>query len=382
MQRVIIIGGGIGGLCTALMLQKDGYTVQLYESASAIYPAGAGLGVGSNALKALYAAGIGKEIEAKGNRLDQMIFQNTHGERLNQLHLALLKQQSGLNNLTIHRADLHYILYEAIAPGTIYLNKKCIDFKQDNKEITAFFADGSSVVGDIIIAADGIHSVVRNKLAPKSNPRYAGYTCWRGVVKTDDKRFTGRTAYELWGRGKRIGIVPLQKDSVYWFACVNAKQNGHKYKNLTSAQVAEIYKDFSADIIQLISSTYQDTLLHHDIMDIKPLDRFVYDRVVLLGDAAHATTPNMGQGAGQALEDAIVLSRCLQQASSYKEAFIHYEQKRVKRTRKIINMSRQIGFGAQMQNKLGILIRNKLFRLVPSNFLLRRFRYLLDVDLT
>ncbi|HLR41388.1 MAG TPA: FAD-dependent monooxygenase [Virgibacillus sp.] len=381
MKHILIVGGGIGGLCTAVMLQNHGYHVQIFESSSSVKPVGAGLGVGSNALQALYEAGVGKQIEEKGNALHKMVFQNDRGDLLNKMDFTVLAKEFRLNSLTIHRADLHAILYQAIAPGTIQFNKKCVDFEQNNKGAKVFFGDGSSAEGDLVIAADGIHSIFRKNLTANRAPRYAGYTCWRGVVEVSEKQFNQHTSYELWGKDGRIGIVPLQHNRIYWFACVNTKKNDPLYRNLKPTDVARIFADFPPHVTQLISSTNEAELLHHDIADIKPLDQFVYGRIVLLGDAAHATTPNMGQGAGQAMEDGIVFVRCLNKTNNIQEAFTCYERKRVKRTKKIINLSRQIGVGAQIENSFIIIIRNNLFRLVPSSILLKRFRFLLDVDL-
>lgn len=381
MKHILIIGGGIGGLCTAVMLQKHGYPVQLFESSSSIKPVGAGLGVGSNALQALYEAGVGKQIEEKGNALHKMVFQNDRGDLLNKMDFTVLAREFGLNSLTIHRADLHAILYHAIAPGTIQFNKKCVNFEQNNTGAKVFFEDGFSAEGDLVIAADGIHSIFRKNLIANRTPRYAGYTCWRGVVEVSDKQFNQHTSYELWGKDGRIGIVPLQHNRIYWFACVNAKKNDPLYRNLKPNDIARIFASFPPHATRLISSTDEAELLHHDIADIKPLDQFVYGRIILLGDAAHATTPNMGQGAGQAMEDGIVFVRCLNKTNNLQEAFACYERKRVKRTKKIINLSRQIGVGAQIENSFIITIRNNLFKLVPSPILLKRFRFLLDVEL-
>src|SRR5690625_1243550 len=140
------------------MLQKHGYHVRIFESSSSIKPVGAGLGVGSNALQALYEAGVGKQIEEKGNALHKMIFQNDRGDLLNKMDFTILGKEFELNSLTIHRADLHAILYQAIVPGTIQFNKKCVDFEQNDTGAKVFFEDGSSAEGDLVIAADGIHS--------------------------------------------------------------------------------------------------------------------------------------------------------------------------------------------------------------------------------
>src|SRR5699024_12338778 len=228
---------------------------------------------------------------------------------------------------------LQAMLNQAIARGTIQFNKKCVNFEQNNTGAKVFFEDGFSAEGDLVIAADGIHSIFRKNLIANRTPRYAGYTCWRGVVEVSDKQFNQHTSYELWGKDGRIGIVPLQHNRIYWFACVNAKKNDPLYRNLKPNDIASIFASFPPHATRLISSSDEAELLHHDIADIKPLDQFVYGRIILLGDAAYATTPNMRQGAGQAMEDGIVFVRCLNKTNNLQEAFACYERKRVKRTK-------------------------------------------------
>src|SRR5699024_5815236 len=275
-----------------VMLQKHGYHVQLFESSSSIKPVGAGLGVGSNALQALYEAGVGKQIEETGHALHKMVFQNDRGDLLNKIDFTELAWEVRLNSLTIHRADLHAILYHAIAPGTIQFNKKCVDFEQSDKGAKVFFGDGASAEGDLVIAADGTHSIFRKKLTANGTPRSAGYTCWRGVVEAADKQVHKPASYEVWATDGRIGIVALQHNRKHWLACVNAKENDPRYRHLKPNDVARIFAAFTPHATQLIRSTDEAKLLHHDIADIKPLNQFVYGRIILLGDAAHATTPN------------------------------------------------------------------------------------------
>ncbi|PWA07056.1 monooxygenase [Pueribacillus theae] len=381
MKKIIVIGGGIGGLSAALMLESKGFYVKLFEAARHLQPVGAGLGVGSNALKALYEAGIGAQIDKLGNPLKILDFRDSSDRLLNEMDVEALSKKEGVNSVAIHRAELHEQLYRAIRPGTIELNKKCIAFRQYEESAEVTFEDGSVAEGDYVIAADGIHSLFRQKLVPNSVPRYAGYTCWRGVVDETDIPYDKQTSTEIWGKEGRFGIVPLKNKRVYWFACVNAKRNDQKYRQFRVEDVARHFDSFSPRVSELIRETDDGRLLHHDILDIKPLNQFVFGRIILLGDAAHATTPNMGQGAGQAIEDAIVLANCLSSHKNFQDAFKTYEKKRIKRTKKIITMSRRIGAGAQLENKTVIWVRNKLFKFVPKSLLIKRFQFVHETDL-
>lgn len=360
------------------MLDRKGYSVSLYESATSLEPVGAGIGVGSNALQALYEARIGKTVEELGNRLDCIDFYDESEQFLNELDLLELSQKYGVDNLTIHRAELHEALLSALNPEVIHLNKTCVNVTDEGAKVIAHFDDGSTDEGDYVIAADGINSQIRQKLVPYSAPRYAGYTCWRGVVPGVNPHGEHTTS-EIWGKGLRFGIATLKHNRVYWFAVVNAKRQDPTYQRFEVEDVARLFSAFPPYVGDFIRKIDEHDLLHHDIEDIKPLSQFVYGRIILLGDAAHATTPNMGQGAGQSIEDAIVLANCFS-AYPEKDALEQYEQKRIKRTKKVITMSRQIGFGAQFGNPFAIRVRNALFKRVPTSLLQKNFEFLLDVD--
>lgn len=379
-MEIAIIGGGIGGLCAAVTLQKQGYSVQVYEASSSFQPVGAGIGIGSNAMQALVEIGVGEQVFANGNVLHTQVFQNAKGKTLNTIDFGALKKRFGQENITIHRADLHRTFLEALKPNTIQYYKKCVNVEQNEDHITAYFEDGTEVSSDLLIAADGIHSPIRKKLIPGSEPRYAGYTCWRGITENKG-RVDEFTSTELWSPACRFGMAPMKNGQVYWFACINAREKDSFYQNLEQREITNLFKDFPQVVPEIISDTKVDQILHHDILDIKALRQFVFGRVVLLGDAAHATTPNMGQGAGQAIEDAIVLGNSFKKFEDLAQALAFYEEKRVARTAKVIKLSRQIGAVAQLQSRLLSSKRDFLFPFIPSQILLWRLKFLFDIKL-
>lgn len=379
-MKIAIIGGGIGGLCAAVTLQKQGHSVKVYETSPTFQPVGAGIGIGSNAMQALMKIGVGEQVFEKGNILHTQMFQNAQGRTLNTIDFSVLKKRFGQENITIHRADLHRTFLEALEPNTIHYNKKCVNTEQTTEKVTAWFDDGTQIIADLLIAADGIHSPIRRKLMPGSEARYAGYTCWRGITENKG-RIDEYTSAEIWSTSGRFGMAPMHNGQVYWFACINAKARDPFYQNLERNEIANLFKELPEIASELIRDTPSENILHHDISDIKPLRQFVFDRIVLLGDSAHATTPNMGQGAGQAIEDALILGNAIQQFTNWKEALIYYEEKRVIRTGKVIRMSRQIGAIAQLPFHSIASVRDFLFPFVPSSLLLRRLKFLFDVKL-
>lgn len=374
-MNIAIIGGGIGGLAAAVGLHKIGIKAHVYEQAQSFKPLGAGIGIGSNVMLALNKLGVSEDILKYGMTLNEQRFLNGDFKVMNSIDFTLLKKRFGEENITIERADLHESLFNTIDPAYFHFNKKVERFEKTNQKITLRFTDGTEESMDYIIAADGIHSLFRQTLIPNRTPRYAGYTCWRGITK-NQVDVPLHLSSEAWSKQGRFGWAPLYNGDVYWFACVNAKENDPHYHSLDKAEVAKRFAHLSPTVERMIKETEDDYFLHHDIYDIKPLPTFIYDRICLLGDAAHATTPNMGQGAGQSIEDAYELMNALKNMPTVADAFRQYDEKRVKKTKKVIQLSRQIGRAAQWDNPFLVGFRDTFFPLIPKSLLFWRLTFL------
>jgi FAD-dependent urate hydroxylase len=380
MTKLIIIGAGIGGLCTGIALQQRGFDITIYEGAATFEPLGAGLGIGANALKALEKLNIKDQVMKHSRVLSNMVVLSDKGTPITETDSLLVSERFGTDNVTILRADLHDVLRNSLRPNSIVLNKRCVDFIQDQKGVTVIFEDGETVRGDAVVAADGVNSLFRRRLVPNSSPRYAGYTCWRGVVSNSNIEIDQDIATETWGPSGRFGIVPLADGKIYWFACKKAKARDLKAAAFGIEDLLAIFKNYHRPIPQILTATKEESIIHNDILDIKPIPKYAFRRIVLLGDAAHAATPNLGQGAGQAMEDAYMLARSLETCNNIEHAFELYERMRVKRTHKIIKMSNQVGQIAQLESKWLIPIRNVVFKQVPPSFAMKRFEFLYDED--
>ncbi|HNT51095.1 MAG TPA: FAD-dependent monooxygenase, partial [Cyclobacteriaceae bacterium] len=232
--------------------------------------------------------------------------------------------------------------------------------------------------GSCILVADGIHSSIRKKLLPQSQIRYSGYTCWRGIA--ENTWGIEKVAVEKWGTAGRFGYVPIGDNKVYWFACKNAPQKNEQMQTMTLAQLAENFRNYSHPVPEIIRQTPASELIWGDIIDLKPISRYAFNKVVLLGDAAHATTPNMGQGACMGIEDAWLIATLLQQhANNLTEAFRLFEAQRLKRTHYIVNTSYRLGKIAQWENRILTKLRNTAFRLVPASVNEKQVIKLLDI---
>jgi 2-polyprenyl-6-methoxyphenol hydroxylase-like FAD-dependent oxidoreductase len=293
-MKVVITGGGIAGLTTAIALQQVGISCTIYEASPELKPVGAGIVLAANAIKAFKKTGIAQAILEKGRLLDAFTILDTTGKTILKTNSSLVRAKFGTDNFTIHRADLHQVLLSFIPPENLQLNKRCVHLERTLDKVFLFFQDGSKAEADYVLACDGIHSGIRSKLLPGVYPRYAGYTCWRAVV--DSPHLAYNEATETWGTHARFGMVPLPAGKIYWFACIPAAQNDQNLKNYTSLHLLNYFKNFHSPIPELLHLSQNEQLLWNDICDIKPLKRFAFDNILLLGDAAHATTPNMGQG--------------------------------------------------------------------------------------
>jgi 2-polyprenyl-6-methoxyphenol hydroxylase-like FAD-dependent oxidoreductase len=358
-HTICILGGGIAGLTTAIALKKKGIESIIFEASPEIKAVGAGLGLGINAMMAFDRLGLKEDISQLGKMLPSFTIFDQKGKTITRT------TDFGDGNFTIHRAALHEYLLSQLDPANIRLGKKVQGLTQDENGVTLTFEDGSEHACDYVIAADGIHSPVRAQLVPHYKPRYAGYTCWRAVI--DNAQLQLNETSETWGAKGRFGLVPLANNKIYWFACVNAPQNSPEAKKYGVSDLQKIFKDYHSPIPEVLAQTHDHQLIWGDIIDHQPIDRYAYGRVVLIGDAAHATTPNMGQGACQAIEDAVVLAQCMAENAQPTLAFKTFEKRRLKRTKWVTNNSWMIGKVAQWTNPFLILKRNFLFRLLPAS---------------
>jgi len=377
-MKYTILGAGIAGLTTAIALQKIGIKAQVFEAAPDIKPLGAGLLLAANAVKAYQHLGIAEKMVERGRLLPTFVIFDQTGRSITQADAGAISQKYGLHNFAIHRAALHEALLTELDAEQIITGKRAMGFEKNEDNITIHFQDGATIATDYLIVADGIHSSVRRQLLPDSTPRYAGYTCWRAVVDAGDLKLSA--ASETWGTDGRFGIVPLTDNRIYWFACINAAANDATMRQYTVEDLQRHFGHYHAPIAQILAQTRDEDLIWNDIIDLKPLKNFAFGNMVLIGDAAHATTPNMGQGACQAIEDAVILADEMAKNSNPALAFRAFEQRRLKRTHYIVNNSRALGRVAQLNNPVLAATRNALFRILPERVNERQMRTLFEVD--
>ena len=373
-----IVGGGVAGLSMAIGFQQINRDFVLFEQAAELKGIGAGFGLAANAMRALEMLGLRAEVEQIGYYIDNYNILDDKGNVLVAPDTHVISQKYQQQNFAIHRADLHLFLLSKIRTENLQLGKKAIRLEQHQDYITLIFADGTRHTSKYLIIADGVKSPLRQQLIPSSMPRYSGYTCWRATIDNSAIKLDKGT--ETWGKQGRFGMTPLVNDRIYWYACINSAPNNPVYRDYKVQDLLQRFGSYHDPIPTILSNTEDHDLIWNDIIDIKPLRHLAYGNILLIGDAGHATTPNMGQGACQALEDVVVLLDELNPNNMVTHAFSSFEKRRSNRTRYITNTSKFIGSVAQWDNGLLIALRNTLMKLMPPKLAQKKLEKLLSVD--
>ncbi|HEX6461998.1 MAG TPA: FAD-dependent monooxygenase [Candidatus Saccharimonadales bacterium] len=371
-KKAIIIGGGIGGLASAIALHRAGWQVKVLEQAPKLGEVGAGISLWPNSLRALDMLGVGKQVREIGGVESAAGFRHKNGSWLFRSNIGELEKAYG-QTILIHRAKLIGILAEALPKKALVLGAKVTAIEAHDATVTVKHARGTDSA-DLLVAADGIHSPTRTMFWPEAKPpHYAGYTTWRFIApKLDIEPETS----ESWGNAERVGIFPFSNGQIYSYFGASVLPGG-KNKN----ELAELKRRFSSwhePIPTLLDSITPDVILRNDIYTVPPLKTYIKGNVVLVGDAAHAMTPDFGEGGGTALEDAVELGRILVAASDLPSGLQEYDAIRRPRTQTIAKQSASFGKIAQWSWPPAVAVRNTLTRLLPHSLFIRALKPMLS----
>jgi 2-polyprenyl-6-methoxyphenol hydroxylase-like FAD-dependent oxidoreductase len=359
-MRVIVVGGGIGGLSATIAMRREGHDVVTLEQTAVVEPIGAGITLFDNAMRALDTLGVADAVRNAGSAVADSAILTQHGRPLAHLPLDLLD-----GAVAIHRGELQAALLRAA--GSIQLGARVTSIDQTADGVVATLADGSREHGDLLIGADGLRSVVRRYVAP-ATPRYAGYTAWRGVSPA---MTTPGHLSESWGVGERFGIVDIGSGT-YWFATKNAPEREPEQADRRKTEIAERFGHWHDPIGAVLDATPESAMLRNDVYFLEPLASWSKGRLVLLGDAAHAITPGVGQGAAQAIEDAVSLAAEIANAEDLAAGLTRYESSGRPRVKLALKLGRRADAAAQLANPLACRIRNAVVSRLPVGMQLRQ----------
>lgn len=343
-MEIAIIGGGIGGIGAALSLQQVGLPATVYEQAPQIGEVGAGIGLWPGALKSLREVGVADwfwDLEVSPFRWARTA--TPAGEEV--LGFDVQAITGGLGYV-VRRPDLLAALSESLLSGTVRTGKRLTALHRGDA-VTLGFADGTSARADLVIGADGLHSVVRREVVGDDAPRYSGETCWRGI--TEFRVADPGLMQEVQGGGRRGAVHALGDDAVYWWTTAKVPAGSPAG---SKADLVAALSGWQCELPDAIAATDEAAILHNDLFDRDPAMAWSSGPITLLGDAAHPTTPNLGLGGCMAIEDALVLARALAGNRAYGQALAQYEHERHPRTARVVKMSRLMGRTGSIRNPL------------------------------
>jgi 2-polyprenyl-6-methoxyphenol hydroxylase-like FAD-dependent oxidoreductase len=372
-QDIAIVGGGICGLTLAVALEQRGLSPTIYEAASEYKPVGAGLLLQTNAMLVFDRLGIADSICDAGTQLDRGGLRSPDGQFMTRFDLNNVERpEFGYGFVAIHRADLQHIVLDELITD-VRTGMACVDVVGTDPPVI-HFDNGTKASPDILVGADGIHSTIRDIVAPGIEPRPLDGVAYRALVTLDLPEPYQTQGFEIWGDGTYTGGSPVDDNRFYWFATAPEPLTDDR---ATPEAVESTLRDhltgYPEPIPAVLDGLDTDDLIMTNLADLPSLDSWSRNRVVLAGDAAHAMLPFAGQGAAQAIEDGLMLADAIATHESHKRAFEAYESERKPRADRVRRESHRLGRFGTMQSSLGCHLRNFVIDTVPDA-VIRRVR--------
>jgi 2-polyprenyl-6-methoxyphenol hydroxylase-like FAD-dependent oxidoreductase len=338
-KRVLVIGGGIVGLATALELRRARMEVVVCEQAPEIRAAGASLGLWQNALAVFDGLGLTDQVQAIG-KPSEMWMHNAAGTRIETPGYSI----DDHSYLLLHRAKLSNMLADEVGRSRIRLNAHFTGYIENADSVTAHFSDGSTEEADLLIGADGAYSAVRAQLLPDSPPQeHRGHHAWRAVLPPGEVS-VDRDIMVVGHNSSRGGYARTYDGGTFWLLSqFNSPELTGTKKEQSLQRAQDINdNDWNAKLVELIEATPEERILHNQIMIVPPLPRWTSARVALVGDAAHAMSPHLAAGASLGVEDGALLADRLLTLASLPEALASYEADRIPHYERVMTLSKAV----------------------------------------
>lgn len=361
---VVVVGAGIGGLTTAIALDRLGVPVEVFERAPELQEVGAGIGLWPNAIRALDRLGVGADVRALAVGRTSGSARTPSGRILITLTEEALHVRYGAPTTGIMRTELQLRLAEHFGLDRIHLGQELVGFDQDDDQVRAHFADGGTAEGTILVGADGLRSVVRSGLLGDGPPRYRGDTAWRGLAPRSAELDPLLEVFETVGRGARFGVFPLHGGRIMWFAGA-VRPEGERDGPDVLTDLRARFAEWHDPIPRVLELTDPTSILRNDIYDRPPGRRWVDGRVALLGDAAHPMGPDLGQGACQAIEDAETLALAIGSFVDPRTGLRVYERIRTRRVRTVGRIVSLTGWLANRSHPVACAARDTVLGMTP-----------------
>jgi 2-polyprenyl-6-methoxyphenol hydroxylase-like FAD-dependent oxidoreductase len=378
--KVSIIGGGIGGIVAAIALRANKIDAEVYEQAAEWAPLGAGILIPSNAMQVLTRLGLSDLLIQNSNRISRLEVRDSSDKRIRSMDLARFESRHYAPTVAIHRASLHKLLLSFLPRDSVHLDHRCESVDYEGRDLRVRFLNGNSIETDLLIGADGLRSVLRRYVAEHATERYSGQSSYRAVVEHTLKSSITDIALEFWGVRKRFGLTSLGNGRVYWYATFDAKAGKSDGPGETRMRLGELSESFPSPAAELIAKAREDDLVRTDIADLAAIRTWHKNRIVLIGDAAHASTPDLGQGGAQAIEDAFVLAWQLEKQQQIDVALDSFERIRRAKAIWVVRRSRALSRLAHLPNPFMRWLRDWILRSIPSRLVEKEIDALLMLN--
>ncbi|MFT6406017.1 MAG: FAD-dependent urate hydroxylase [Marinomonas primoryensis] len=354
VMKALIIGAGIGGMSAAAALKQQGIECDIFEAVKEIKPVGAALSIWSNGVKCMNHLGMGHIMDSLGGPMHNLAYHDgLTGAVMTQFSLSPLVEAVGERPCPVSRANLQSQMIDWWGREKVQFGKRIEKLEQSETCVTAYFTDGSSATGDFMVAADGTHSSVRaHVIGYQTERRYADYVNWNGLVNIDENIAPGNQWTTFVGEGKRVSVMPIADGRFYFFFDVPLPKGLDEDRTTLVDDLKGYFKGWAKPVQVLIDSIDPEVTNRIEIHDIEPFDTLVKGNIALLGDSAHSTTPDIGQGGCSALEDAVVLGQCFAETKDIQTALKDYEEKRRFRVKDLVLKARKrcdVTHGKNMQ---------------------------------
>lgn len=376
-RTALIVGAGIGGLAAGIALQRVGWRIRLFERAASPREVGFALNLAANAMIALDELGVAERVMAGGHRTGRAEIRRGDGRALKRVDLP--DAIDGARAIVATRPVLHGALLDAVGPEPLMSGSQAIGFEAGPSGVTVLLADGRRASGTVLIGADGVGSAIRRQLHPHEGPpRATGYCALRGVAYHATDLMGQVSAATYLGPGIEASIAQAGSNAVYWYMSLLTSE---VVSGAEPPAIAERFGDRLDDTFRaMVRSTKPEDIRFDPLFDRDPLDTWGTGAVTLLGDAAHPMLPHTGQGAAQALEDAVALGLVLTRATDLPAALRTYERVRSARTKRLVERGRRAAWATTTHSAVIAGLRTALIRITPAARMARMFMLAGETD--